>query len=38
MKENLKEHNPNRPQIPDHRYRILMIGGLHLEKQIHYLI
>ena len=27
MKENLKEHNPNWPQIPDRWYRILMIGG-----------
>ena len=26
-KETLKEHNPNWPQIPDHPYRILIIGG-----------
>ena len=26
-KENKKEHNPNWPQIPDHSYRILIIGG-----------
>ena len=26
-KENIKEHNPNWPQIPDHPYRILTIGG-----------
>ena len=26
-KENIKEHNPNWPQIPHHPYRILMIGG-----------
>ena len=26
-KENIKEHNPNWPQIPDHLYRILIIGG-----------
>ena len=26
-KENIKEHNPNWPQIPDHPYRILIIGG-----------
>ena len=25
--ENIKEHNPNWPQIPDHPYRILIIGG-----------
>ena len=22
---NIKEHNPNRPQIPDHYYRIFII-------------
>ena len=27
LKEETKEHNPNQPQIPDHLYRILMIGG-----------
>ena len=27
VKENIKEHNPNWPQIPDHPYRILIIGG-----------
>ena len=26
-KENIKEHNPNWPQIPDHLFRILIIGG-----------
>ena len=26
-KQNIKQHNPNRPQIPDHPYRILIIGG-----------
>ena len=25
--ENIKEHNPNWPQIPDHPYRILLIAG-----------
>ena len=25
--QNIKEHNRNWPQIPDHRYRILIIGG-----------
>ena len=25
-KENIKYHNPNWPQIPDHPYRILIIG------------
>ena len=24
-KENIKEHNPNWPQIPDHLFRILII-------------
>ena len=26
-KENIKEHNPNWPQIPDYLYRISIIGG-----------
>ena len=26
-KENIKEPNPKWPEIPDHLYRILMIGG-----------
>ena len=25
--ENIKEHNPNWPQIPDHTYRIFTYGG-----------
>ena len=25
--ENIKEHDPNWPQIPDHPYRIVLIGG-----------
>ena len=37
-KKNIKEHNPNWPQIPDHSYRMLIIGGSGSEKQIHYLI
>ena len=24
-KENIKEHNPNWPEIPDHPYRILIV-------------
>ena len=27
IKENIKEHNPNWPQIPDYSYRILITGG-----------
>ena len=27
IKEKTKEHNPNCPQVPDHPYRILIIGG-----------
>ena len=27
IKENIKEHNPNCPQVPDHPYRILIVGG-----------
>ena len=26
-KGNKKEHNPNQPKIPDHLYRLLIIGG-----------
>ena len=26
-KENIKEHNPNWSEIPEHPYRILIIGG-----------
>ena len=26
-KENIKEYNPNWPQIPDHPYRIQITGG-----------
>ena len=26
-KENIKESNPNWTQVPDHPYRILIIGG-----------
>ena len=26
-KEDIKEHNPNWPDIPDHTYRILITGG-----------
>ena len=26
IKEKLKKHNPSWPQIPDHPYRILIIG------------
>ena len=26
-KENIKEHNTDWPQIPDHPYRVLIIGG-----------
>ena len=31
IKENIKEHTPNWPEIPDHPYRIL-IGGSGSEK------
>ena len=26
-KENIKGHNPNWPEIPDHAYRMLIFGG-----------
>ena len=31
-KENIKEHNLNWSQIPDHLYRILIIGGSESSK------
>ena len=34
--ENKTKHNIDRPYIPDHLYRILIIGVQDLEKQIHY--
>ena len=37
-KENIKELNPIWPQIPDHPYRILIVGGSGSGKQIHYSI
>ena len=33
VKENIKEHNPSWPQIPDHPYGILLIGGSGSEKK-----
>ena len=27
VKENMKDHNPNWPQISGHLYKILIIGG-----------
>ena len=38
LRGNIKEDNQNWPQIPDHPYRILIIGGSESGKQIHYLI
>ena len=32
VKENIKDHNPNWPQIPDHPYRRLIIGNPGLGK------
>ena len=34
--ENRRKHNPNWPYIPDHSYRILIVGGQDLERQVHY--
>ena len=31
-KEDIKKHNPNWPEIPDHPYRILIVGGSGSEK------
>ena len=35
-KENKKEHNLNWPHIPDHSYRILIIGDSGTGKKMHY--
>ena len=37
-KENIKKHNLTWPQIPDHPYRILIIGDSGPGKTIDYLI
>ena len=34
--ENRRKHSPNWPYIPDHPYRILIVGGQDLERQVHY--
>ena len=34
--ENKTEHNVKWPYIPDHPYRILIIGVRDLEKRMHY--
>ena len=31
-KENIKEHNPSWPEVPDHLYRILIIGDFGFGK------
>ena len=31
-KENIKNHNTSRPQIPDHSYRVLIIEGSRFRK------
>ena len=36
--ENNGEHNSKWPYIPDHPYRILIIGGSGLRKKMHYVI
>ena len=38
IKGNTKEGNPNWPHIPDHLYKILIVGGSALghEKQSHH--
>ena len=38
IKEIIKEHNTNWPQIPDHPYRILIAEDSRSRKKNHYLI
>ena len=33
IKKETKEHNRNWPQIPDHLYRMLIVGGSGSEKK-----
>ena len=37
-KEDIKEHNPNWPEIPDHPYRILIVRCCGSGKTMHCLI
>ena len=37
-KESIKELNLNWPKIPDHPYKMLIIGGSQSGKQINYLM
>ena len=37
-KKDIKEHNPNWPEILDYLYRILVVGGSGSGKQMHYVI
>ena len=37
-KGDIKEHNPNLPEIPEHPYRILILGGSESGKTNAYLI
>ena len=32
-KEDIKQNNPNWPEIPDHSYRILILGGSGSRKE-----
>ena len=38
IKGNIKEHNSNWPEIPDHPSEISLTGSSGQEKEIHYLI
>ena len=37
-KEIIEQHNSNWPRIPDHPYKILILGAQDLEKGMYYLI
>ena len=38
IKQEIKKHNPNEPQIPDHPCRMLTVSDSKSEKQLHCLI
>ena len=38
LKESIKEHNLNWPEIPNYQYRISIVAGPRSGKEIHYFI
>ena len=38
IKENIKEHCPNWPEVPDYQYKILIVGGFGSKKKMNHSI